>query len=97
MADLERLRNVEQALHAATVQRQALESQEDEIASAKEHIGQETYKIVGNLMVKTTQDAVEKELAEKHERVRKQIAKHKEQEQKLSQELQTLKKEVLDD
>jgi prefoldin beta subunit len=94
---LKRLEQVEQALHTQTAQRAAYQAQLVEVESALSELEgvSESYRIVGNIMVKTQSERLKSELAEKKAGVQARISALERQEQKLRDEMQKLQDSIL--
>ncbi|MBR9700513.1 hypothetical protein GOV11_01465 [Candidatus Woesearchaeota archaeon] len=97
MTDMERIRTVEQTLHMTAVQRQAQQSQLDEIEHAiSELTSDTTYRIVGSMMVKTDPVKLKEELSNKRETISATLKALEEQESKLREEMQKFQKEAVE-
>ncbi|MBS3128284.1 prefoldin subunit beta [Candidatus Woesearchaeota archaeon] len=94
---LQRLQLIEQNAQQLLMQKHQFKSQLNEIESALTELENtpEAYKIVGNIMVKTTQQALKKELSEKKEMVELRISTLEKQEQQLREKAESLRKIVV--
>jgi len=96
---LKELQLLEQNSQQYVMQRQQYQSQLVEIESALKELKstKESYKIVGNIMVKTDKEELEKELTKKKEMFELRIQTFEKQEQKLKDKAKELQKDVLKD
>ena len=88
---ISRLQSMEQNVQQYVMRRQQFSQQLMEIESALKELesSPEAYKIVGNIMVKTSKDQLKKELADMR------IQSLDKQEQKVAEKVEELKKEVM--
>lgn len=88
---------MEQNVQQYVMRRQQFSQQLMEIESALKELesSPEAYKIVGNIMVKTSKDQLKKELAERKELADMRIQSLDKQEQKVAEKVEELKKEVM--
>jgi prefoldin beta subunit len=93
------LQLTQQNLQSIISQKQHLEAQVNELNSALNEIGdsQNTFKIMGKVMVSTPKDKLKKELEEKKELVGVRLKNFTQQEEKLTQSIETLQKEVMEE
>ncbi|HLC84750.1 MAG TPA: prefoldin subunit beta [Candidatus Nanoarchaeia archaeon] len=94
---ISRLQSMEQNVQQYVMRRQQFSQQLMEIESALKELesSPEAYKIVGNIMVKTSKDQLKKELAERKELADMRIQSLDKQEQKVAEKVEELKKEVM--
>ncbi len=94
---ISRLQSLEQNVQQYVMRRQQFSQQLMEIESALKELesSPEAYKIVGNIMVKTSKDQLKKELAERKELADMRIQSLDKQEQKVTEKVEELKKEVM--
>ncbi len=94
---IRQLQMMEQAMQQLLVQKQAFQMQLMEAESAlKELSGSgEAYKIIGNIMVLTKKEELEKELNEKKETVELRIGSLEKQETKTRERAASLQKEIV--
>ena len=94
---ISRLQSMEQNVQQYVMRRQQFSQQLMEIDSALKELesSPEAYKIVGNIMVKTSKDQLKKELAERKELADMRIQSLDKQEQKVAEKVEELKKEVM--
>lgn len=94
---INQLQMLEYNMHQLSSQRQQFDSQLLEISSALNDLeGKESaYKIVGNIMVKTDQATLKKELEEKKERLQVRIKTIEKQEASYKEKAEALQQEVL--
>jgi len=87
----------EQGLQSFLQQKQQFQGQMMEIESALEELGpaKEAYKIVGNIMVKTDKDELQKDLQSKKEMLEIRIKAIEKQENQLKEKATKLQEEVL--
>ncbi|GIU69695.1 MAG: hypothetical protein KatS3mg002_0931 [Candidatus Woesearchaeota archaeon] len=90
---------IQQNIQNISIQRQKFQIQETEIESALNEIEKTevTYKIIGNIMVKSDKESLKKELKEKHEMLKVRISALEKQEERLRSNVEELQKEVLKD
>jgi prefoldin beta subunit len=98
-AKVSQLQLTQQNLQSVISQKQQLESQANELASALQEIGdaQSTFKIMGKVMVSTPKDKLRKELEEKKELVDVRLKNFTKQEEKLTESIENLQKEVVEE
>jgi len=96
---LQEMQFLEQNLQNLLLQKQSFQLELSEISSALkelENSGDETFKIIGQLMIKTEKSKIQKELAEKQKILNLRIKTIQEQENSLAKQLDFLKKELLE-
>ena len=88
---------IQQNMHNLSMQRQQFQIQQTEIESALSELenAKESYKIIGNIMVKSTKEDLKKDLEEKHEMLKVRISSLERQEDKLREKAQEIQKDVL--
>ncbi len=96
---INQLQMIEYNMHNLSSQRQQFHSQLLEIESAIGELkGRETaFKIVGNIMVETSKDELQKSLAEKKERLELRIKHIEKQEKSFKEKADNLQKDVMDE
>ena len=89
--------NVEQGLHAQAAQRAALQQQLSEVDNALGELENtsEAYRIIGNIMVKTSPEKMKTELSEKKESINARLQSVQRQETRFREQLEALQKEIL--
>lgn len=94
---LQKLQVIEQALHAQSAQRNALQSQLLEVENALRELAEakESWRIIGNIMVKADAAKLSSELGEKQSSLQTRVAGVERQEKKLREEMQKLQSEIL--
>jgi prefoldin beta subunit len=94
---LQKLQVIEQALHSHSAQRNTLQAQLMEVDNAVRELEQakESWRIIGNIMVKTDSAKLKTELEEKKDSLQTRIAGVERQEKKLREEMQKLQSEIL--
>ena len=94
---ISQLQMFEQGLQSFLQQKQQFQSQMMEIESALEELtgAKEAYKIVGNIMVKTDGDELQKDLGSKKEMLEIRIKAIEKQESQLKEKATRLQEEVL--
>lgn len=92
-----KLQTMEQSVQQYVMQRQQFNAQLLEIDSALSEIesSQEMYKIIGNIMVKSSKATLKKELEHRKEMANLRIKTLEKQEGKIKDKAETLKKEVM--
>ncbi len=94
---ISQLQMFEQGLQSFLQQKQQFQGQMMEIESALEELtgAKEAYKIVGNIMVKTDKDELQKDLGSKKEMLEIRIRAIEKQESQLKEKAKKLQEEVL--
>ncbi|MBD3310586.1 prefoldin subunit beta [Candidatus Woesearchaeota archaeon] len=94
---MSQLQLLEQNMQALVTQKQQFQSQLNEIESALEELGksQESYKMVGNIMVKSDKKDLEEDLKKKKEVAELRIKTIEKQEASLKEKAQKTQTEVL--
>ena len=95
--NIQQLQNIEQNMQQLTKQRQQVQMQAMEINSACEELEktETAYKILGNIMVATDKNTLQKELKEKKERLDIRVKSIEKQETALKEQAKKLREEVL--
>ncbi len=95
---IKELQLIEQNAQQYLMQRQQFQAQLTEIDSAIEEMkdSEESYRIIGNIMVKTPKEKLKKDLAEKKEMFELRIKTLEKQEKKLKEKAKEIQAEVLD-
>ena len=94
---LQEMQFLEHNLQNLLIQKQSFQMELSEIDSALKEIensGDETFKIIGQLMIKTEKSKILKELAEKQKILNLRIKTIKDQETSLAKQLDSFKKEL---
>ena len=91
------LQLMEQSMQTFLMQKQQLQAQLIEIESALKEIKDTeiTYKIIGNIMVKTSKEELEKDLNSKKDAVELRIKTLEKQEGKIKEKSKSLQEEVM--
>jgi len=95
---IQELQVLEQTLQNVLMQKQALELELSEIENSLQEIkkaGDEVYKIVGQIMIKSSKQDTEKDLKEKQELIALRVKSIDTQEKTLSKKSEELRKKVL--
>lgn len=94
---IQQLQGIEQNMQHFVKQRQQFQMQLLEIESALEELKktEKAYKIIGNIMVATEKNALEKDLQEKKERVELRIKSFEKQENNLKDQAKGLREEIV--
>lgn len=94
---IQQVQMLEQNLQNILLQRQTFQSQFNEVTSALEELSaaQTTFKIIGNVMVKTEKEKLLSELQEKRGAMEMRIKKIEKQEETTKQKLEALQQEVV--
>lgn len=94
---IQQLQGIEQNLQNLMKQRQQFQVQKMEIESAQEELKKTdtAYRIIGNIMVAAEKAPLEKELAEKKERVELRIKSVEKQENALKEQAKALREEIM--
>lgn len=94
---IRQLQMIEQALQQLMLQKQTFQLQLMELESALKELegAGEAYKIIGNIMVLTKSDELEKELKEKKETLELRISSLEKQEAKTRERAASLQKDIL--
>lgn len=96
---IQTLQLLEQNLQAILMQKQAFQVELDENKTALDEIKKskkDTYKIVGQVMIKSDKKTLEKELKEKQNLMNMRIKSITKQETQISEQLERLKAEIVD-
>ena len=89
---------LEQGLQNVFLQKQSFQMELNEINSSLEELeksGDEVFKIVGQLMIKTDKEAMKKEMLDKKKLIELRVKSFEDQEETLSKKLESLRKEVI--
>ncbi len=94
---INQIQMIQQSMQNLSMQRQQFQIQETEIESALAELDKtdSSYKIIGNIMVKTDKGALKNDLKEKHEMLKIRISSLEKQEEKLRANAESLQQEVL--
>lgn len=96
---IKQLQLIEQNVQQILQQKQELQTEQLEVNSALEELkgSQDSYKIIGNFMIKQSNERIEKELKSRREIVGLKLKALDEQEEKLREKAKTLRKDVVKD
>jgi prefoldin beta subunit len=94
---MQKLQTLEQTLHAQMAQRNTFQSQLLEIENATKELetAPESYRIIGNIMVKAESAKLKSELDEKKAALQARVAALERQEKRLHEEMQKLQESLL--
>lgn len=94
---IQQLQTIEQNMQHLLKQRQQFQMQLMEVDSAVEELKktEKAYRIIGNIMVLSEKSSLEKELAEKKERMELRVKSVEKQENSLKEQAKTLREEVM--
>ncbi len=97
---LEQLKIVEQSLQTILAQKQAIQSQLEEINNAIQELekleeNKKVYKLIGNLLLEVDKNKVLQELKERKEILEIRLQSLNKQEEKLREKLQKLQEEIM--
>jgi len=94
---INQIQMIQQNMQNLSMQRQQFQIQETEIESALTELEKTdvSYKIIGNIMVKTGKEDLKTDLQEKHEMLKIRISTLEKQENKLREKAESLQQEVL--
>lgn len=94
---INQIQMIQQSMQNVSMQRQQFQIQETEIESALAELEKtdSSYKIIGNIMVKTDKDSLKKDLQDRHEMLKVRISTLEKQEDKLRANAESLQQEVL--
>ena len=93
--NIEKLQKAEQKLQTIAARRQSVQAQLAECESARKEISDESYKIIGNIMVKKSKESLEAELSEKEAKLKEHLETFTREEQGLQKEVQQLQQEMM--
>jgi prefoldin beta subunit len=97
---IQELQILEQSLQNFLIQKQAFQFEENEIISASEELkssSDDVYKIVGQIMIKSNKQDLEKELKSKKELIQLRLKNIEKQENMLREKATALRQEVMKD
>ena len=94
---ISQLQMYEQSLQNILMQKQHFQSQISEMDSALKELNgsSESYKIVGNIMVKTGKDELKKDIEEKNSSLKIRIGALEKQEKSIKEKAESLQKEIM--
>lgn len=94
---ISRLQSIEQNVQQYVMQRQQFAMQQAELDSALRELenSEDSYKIIGNIMVKMPKDELKKDLGHKKEMIELRIKTVEKQENQLKEKVESLKSEVM--
>ncbi len=95
---IQEMQILEQSLQNILLQKQAFQMELSETTTALTEIknsGDDVYKILGQLMVKTKKDSVVKELSDKEKIIELRLKNLEKQESSLNNQLEKLREEIL--
>jgi prefoldin beta subunit len=96
--NLQELQFLEQNLNSILMQKRAIEMESAELESSLEEIKKtkdDVFKLIGNIMIKTNKDSVEKDLKEKVERIKSKAKAYETQEKNVSKKIEEIREEIL--
>lgn len=96
--NIQEMQLIEQSLQNILLQKQAFQMELSEIDAALKELGsagEEVFKIVGNLMIKTEKKKTQEDLENKKKLLELRLKTFEKQEESLSQKLEKLREEVL--
>jgi prefoldin beta subunit len=96
--EIQELQILEQSLQSVLMQKQAFQLELSEIENSLEELAktkEDVYKIVGSIMIKANKEELSKELKEKKEVINLRLKSFNSQEEKISQNADSLRKKVL--
>ncbi len=95
--EAQELTRIEQSMEQYAMQRKQFQNQLIEVETALKNINKEndTYRIIGNLMIKQDYEKIKKELEEKKEVLAVRIKTIEQQEEKLAEKLKETQKKAL--
>ena len=98
-ADMQRLQILEQSLHTHSAQRNAYQAQLLEMENAIGELASatESFRIIGNVMVKSDPAKLKEEIVEKKSALHARLASIEKQEKRLREEMDALQKSILGD
>jgi len=97
---IQELQMLEQSLQSFLYQKQAFQMELTETEAAIKELkdsGEDVFKIVGQLMIKTEKKKTQEELDKKHEMLNLRLKSLDKQEEELSKQAETLRAEVMKD
>ena len=94
---INKIQMLEQNIQAVSAQKQQIQTQQIEIDSALKEIetGEETYKIVANVLIKTPKEKLKQDLDEKKKIVELRLQTLENQEKQFKEKIKELQQEVL--
>jgi len=95
---IQEIQILEQNLHNMLLQKQNFQIEMSETQNALEELeisGEETYKIIGQLMLKADKETMKKELTEKQETLELRIKTLEKQENGMSKKIENLREEIM--
>ena len=95
---IQELQAYEQNLHGLLLQKQAFQMELSETENALSEISkskEDIFKLIGNIMIKTSKEKTEKELDHKKELLSIRLKSIEKQENQLTKQLEELKEEVM--
>ena len=94
---INQLQLYEQSVQSMLLQKQQLKAQGTEIDSALNELkdSKEQYKIIGNIMVNSDKESLQKELEEKKSQIELRVKSMEKQEDSIKEKMQSLQKEVM--
>ena len=94
---LQKLQVLEQTLHAQSAQRASMQSQLMEIENASGELSsaKESYRIIGNIMVKAEPSKLKAELDERKASLQARISAVERQDKKLREEMERMQQSIL--
>ena len=94
---IQQLSMFEQNIQQVMMQKQQLMGQMVEIDSALKEINDDSYKIIGNIMIKTKKEDLEKSLSDKKEIINLKMKQFEKQENQIIERKEKIQKEVMEE
>jgi len=96
---IQQLQGMEQSMQQLLLQKQTFQAQLMETESAQEEIKKSeiAYKFIGNIMLRSSREDLEKELMEKNETLMLRIKNIEKQEESAKEKIKKLRSEVLEE
>lgn len=95
---IQELQTYEHSLHNLLMQKQAFQIELSETENALSEISstnEDVFKVVGNIMIKTTKNIIEKDLKQKKDLLSLRLKSIEKQESELSKEMESIRDEVM--
>lgn len=95
---MQELQFLEQNLNSILMQKRAIEMEVSELESSLEEVkknNEDIFKLIGNILIKTDKESVEKDLKEKIEHVKSRLRTYEVQEKNISKRVSEIRGEIL--
>lgn len=95
---LQELQFLEQNLNSILMQKRAIEMENSELESSLEEVKknkEDIFKLIGNILIKTDKESVEKDLKEKIEHVKARLRTYEVQEKNIAKRISEIRGEML--